>query len=399
MKLVRAGFKQFTQKFYVIFFFSFVQAQGVIADHNCTGITLIPSEWIDSAKTKLHIAYGHTSHGSQITDGMNGLVNFANNGGKGLTLPQDIFAWNNGGSDGALDLHDYAMGGDVGYYPDWVDNTKNYLDDTVNNDVNVIIWSWCGQVSGKYANGTLYSEYLEAMNQLEIDYPDVKFVYMTGHLDHWDDINNKAANDSIRNYCRHNNKILFDFADIESYNPNGQFYNFAGDDCSYYSSDGTLLGNWAEEWRASHTENTDWYSCGAAHSDPLNANQKAYAAWWLWATLSGWNESVTSAKIEDNSIYGFKLLQNYPNPFNPATTIKYSIPDLPGFSRQLSGKIPVTLKLYNILGQEMATLVNENQQNGEYAVKFDGSELSSGMYIYRLSAGGRVVSKKMLILK
>jgi hypothetical protein len=73
-------------------------------DHTCTGLSAIPSEWITAAKSTLHIAYGHTSHGSQITAGMTGLVSF-----KGK-----YYEWNNGGTGGALDLHDYAMPGDLG---------------------------------------------------------------------------------------------------------------------------------------------------------------------------------------------------------------------------------------------------------------------------------------------
>ena len=99
-------------------------AQALIVDHTCTDITRIPESAILQAKATLHIAYGHTSHGSQITTGMTGLVAFANRGGKGLALPTDVFAWKHGGSGGALDLHDYAMSGDVGYYPDWVNNTR-----------------------------------------------------------------------------------------------------------------------------------------------------------------------------------------------------------------------------------------------------------------------------------
>jgi hypothetical protein len=83
---------------------------------------------IERAKAALHIAYGHTSHGSQLTDGMSGWWDSPTAGGKGLALPANAFAWNNGGSGGALDLHDYAMGGDVGYYPDWVVCTTNYLE-------------------------------------------------------------------------------------------------------------------------------------------------------------------------------------------------------------------------------------------------------------------------------
>jgi hypothetical protein len=271
------------------------QAAGpIIIDHNHTDITRIPQSAIEQAKTNLHIAYGHTSHGSQLTDGMNGLVAFSNGGGLGLSLPTDIFSWNNGGSGGALDLHDYAMGGDVGYYPQWVENTRAYLEDPSNADVNVIIWSWCGQVDDKYSAGTLDSEYLTPMAQLEADYPHVTFVYMTGHVDHWDDANNKAANRMVRDFCTDNNKVLYDFADIESYDPEGLYFEFPHDNCDYYAGvGGAELGNWATEWQTSHTEGVDWYDCSSAHSQPLNANRKAYAAWWLWARLGGWDGPET----------------------------------------------------------------------------------------------------------
>jgi hypothetical protein len=280
--------------FCCILFFavSGLQADPLIIDHNQTDIIQIPQSAIEQAKNNLHIAYGHTSHGSQLTTGMTGLVAFANGGGLGLSLPDDIFAWNNGGTGGALDLHDYAMDGDVGYYPQWVNNTRLYLDAPVNGDVNVIIWSWCGQVGGKYSSGTLDSEYLSPMVQLEADYPHVKFVYMTGHVNIWDDADNKAANQMIRDFCIANDKILYDFADIEHYDPDGTYFEYVNDNCDYYDGPGgNLLGNWATEWQNSHIQGTDWYDCSSAHSQPLNANRKAYAAWWLWASLAGWNSS------------------------------------------------------------------------------------------------------------
>ncbi len=264
-------------------------AELIIVDHTCTDITEIPQSAIEQAKANLHIAYGHTSHGSQLTTGMTGLVAFANGGGLGLSLPDNIFAWNNGGTGSALDLHDNAMGGDVGYYPQWVNNTGAYLDNPANADVNVIIWSWCGQVDAKYSAGTLESEYLIPMVQLEADYPDVQFVYMTGHVDIWDDADNKAANQMIRDFCMNHNKILYDFADIERYDPDGSFFEYVHDNCDYYDASFNRLGNWAIEWQNSHVEGVDWYSCSSAHSEPLNANRKAYAAWWLWARIAGWN--------------------------------------------------------------------------------------------------------------
>ena len=280
----------------VVVVFSALDAQSQVAreeplivDYRCTDITQIPEWAIDQAKARLHIAYGHTSHGSQITSGMTGLVAFANAGGKGLSLPKNIFAWNRGGTGGALDLHDCAMGGDVGYYPQWVSNTRAYLDGPQNAAVNVILWSWCSQAGDKYRFDTLLTEYLDPMEQLESDYPNVIFVYMTGRVDHWYDFWTKAANQVIRDYCRANDKVLYDFADIESHDPDGVYYPFPHENCDYYASlGGAYLGNWARQWQDSHSVNVDWYVCDSAHSEPLNANQKAYAAWWLFARLGGW---------------------------------------------------------------------------------------------------------------
>jgi hypothetical protein len=286
----------------------------IIVDHTCTDITAIPQAAIEQAKSSLHIAYGHTSHGSQLITGMNGLIAFANAGGKGLSLPTDIFKWSYGGAPSQLDLHDEAMGGDVGYYPDWVNNTKSYLGSpnpttgrgTTHPQTNVIIWSWCGQISGKYSAGTLQSQYLTPMSQLEANYPGVTFVYMTGHLDHSVDAANKAANQMVRNFCIANNKVLYDFTDIESYNPDGTYFQFADDGCNYYSSASswTVLGNWATEWQNTHTVNVDWFNCSPAHSQALNGNLKGYAAWWLWSRLGGW--SGIAGDIDNDCIVNFE---------------------------------------------------------------------------------------------
>ncbi len=262
--------------------------EPIIVDHDCIDLTLIPEEWIDHTKSVLHIAYGHTSHGSQVTDGMTGLVSFT--GGCG----GPIYAWNNGGTGGALDLHDNAMGGDCGYYPDWVNNTRSYLDDPANADCNVIIWSWCGQHSD-YSEQDMIDKYLAPMTQLEIDYPGVKFVYMTGHVEYTKKQNTDARNQQIRDYCIANNKILYDFAHIESYNPDKTFYEYVDDTCNYFDQQLVYQGNWAVEWQNAHVKDVEWYDCPCAHSEALNGNQKTYAAWWLWARLAGWPGAETLA--------------------------------------------------------------------------------------------------------
>lgn len=254
---------------------------AIIIDHNCTNLSLIPEQWVNKAKTDLHIAYGHTSHGSQLTDGMTGLVSF-----KG-----ELYAWNNGGTNGALDLRDRAISGanDLGN-PNrtaWEAATRNYLDD--NPDINVIIWSWCGQVSS--ATESDINTYLNLMNGLEEDYSDVKFVYMTGHLDGTGlDGNLHIRNEQIRNYCETNGKILYDFADIETYDPDGTHFGdkIPNDNCAYDTDgNGSRDGNWAIEWQDAHPGK--WYNCGAVHTQPLNANLKAYAVWYLWAQIADWS--------------------------------------------------------------------------------------------------------------
>jgi hypothetical protein len=94
------------------------------------------------------------------------------------------------------------------------------------------------------------------------------------------------------------------------------------------------------------------------------------------------NESFISA---DN----FYLYQNYPQPFNPSTKIKYQIPK-PCF---------VSLKIFDALGTEVATLINEEKMRGTFQIEFDGSELTSGVYFYQLIAGDFLETKKMVLIK
>ena len=257
-------------------------SDALIIDHTSTDLDALPKEWIDKAKKTLHIAYGHTSHGSQITSGMTGLVSFK--GG--------LYAYNSGGTGGALDLRDQPFAGarDLGD-PDrtaWETSTRIYLNE--HPEINVVMWSWCGQADGTPDQINLY---LSLMNRLEKDYPDVHFVYMTGHLNGTGLTGNlNLRNNQIRQYCRTNGKILYDFADIETYDPDGACFGefFPNDSCDYDSDgDGIRDANWAVQWQNSHTEGIDWYSCPCAHSQPLNANLKAYAAWRLWAMLAVWN--------------------------------------------------------------------------------------------------------------
>jgi len=111
-----------------------------------------------------------------------------------------------------------------------------------------------------------------------------------------------------------------------------------------------------------------------------------------WKVL-GLSDNTTDVATENNIPTKFELNQNYPNPFNPTTTIKYSMPaDRPEFQI-------VQLKVFDILGREVKTLVNQKQKSGNYVVNFDAGDLSSGVYFYRLQSGNFIKTKKMMLLK
>jgi flagellar hook assembly protein FlgD len=107
-------------------------------------------------------------------------------------------------------------------------------------------------------------------------------------------------------------------------------------------------------------------------------------------------ERITDVKLNDNFHIDFKLSQNYPNPFNPTTVINYQIPNShPGGAEGAF----VQLKVYDILGKEVETLLNQKQNPGYYQVEFDGSNLSSGVYFYKLSSNNYTETKKMVLLR
>ena len=134
----------------------------MIIDHRHTDITKVPAYWINEAKNKFRIFYSHTSHGKQIVRGLCCLHN---------QQPYDFTACYgscNGNGNFLADNQGYDLGHNGNL--DWVAITRNELNKS-NNDRNVVIWSWCGGVSDNTKEGI--DAYLEAMNKLEEDYPNV----------------------------------------------------------------------------------------------------------------------------------------------------------------------------------------------------------------------------------
>ncbi len=122
----------------------------------------------------------------------------------------------------------------------------------------------------------------------------------------------------------------------------------------------------------------------------INANYQSNS-------IKCWTKTPTSVEQEENIPIEFSLSQNYPNPFNPTTTIKYTIANV-GSSH---ASIPITLKVFDLLGREVATLVNEYKLPGSYycELRMENGELPSGIYFYKLTAGNFSQTKKMVYLK
>ena len=122
---------------------------------------------------------------------------------------------------------------------------------------------------------------------------------------------------------------------------------------------------------------------------PYNEDDSWLHPWrWLW-TWIGDKMTVGVDEVANNVIANFNLVQNYPNPFNPSTTINYQIPTT-SF---------VTLKVYDVLGNEVETLLNEEKSAGVYKIDFNGSKLASGIYFYTLRANNFVQNRKMILIK
>ena len=119
------------------------------------------------------------------------------------------------------------------------------------------------------------------------------------------------------------------------------------------------------------------YTVNAGHKSPL-----------VWDSAS---VNITLTGVQENHSHPaeYKLYNNYPNPFNPSTTIKYSIPEASFTS----------IKIYDVVGNEVSSLVNENKPAGLYEVEFNASNLSSGIYYYVIQVGSFRETKKMILLK
>ena len=287
---------------------------AIIADHTIAYediLRSIPDEYINIARQNLHIAYQHTSHGTQVTRGMFGLPYFMAADGISFAIS------NNDPQSDKLDFRDNAM---ASYAESGVDAsdlsrnetafiqaTRNYLEDPDNSEINVVMWSWCNiaghDVAGNYIPGmqTLINEYGEGGSKIGSSNGQrensVSFIFMTGHANKDDNVGDgkpKNQAELITNYCAENNFYCLDYYGIDTHDMDGNYWEDAGDDGN--SSSG---GNYYSDWQESHSVGDGYFenrsspggsvTYGAHNSQHITANRKAYAMWYILASIAGWD--------------------------------------------------------------------------------------------------------------
>jgi hypothetical protein len=242
-------------------------SQGIIIDHNCTDLSKISDSSIAQVRKLIKLHYAHTSHGQQLIEGMKRLAD------PSLQVydPRLKYTFQYNKLPNSPDL--CIMDGQLNEsYPTpehyWrksgIALTRQVLD--TYKIINVSMFSWCRELD-QYTEADV-EEYLKSISKLEEEYPNVIFVYMTANAQakYYLGYNRYLRNEQIREYCRKNNKILYDFADLDS--------TFNGEKATF-----------TDKGRVFPVEHSRYVGNECMHTNFLSCETKAKALWWMLAKI------------------------------------------------------------------------------------------------------------------
>ncbi|HSG27444.1 MAG TPA: T9SS type A sorting domain-containing protein [Candidatus Krumholzibacterium sp.] len=338
-------------------------ADELLFDHRQTDLTLDPGLVLE-ARESTRILFIRLSHGRQITVGLERIEDED----LSVCLGFDQLCE----EPGALDIYNR----ETLPYDFWLEGGADSIRAVLaaEDRINMVMFAWCTHLNSYSLEEV--DMYLDSMASLEVDYPGVIFVYATGTAEEQGGygFNRYLCNLKIRNHCHITGRMLYDFADIESwYGGQRAMYEYNGVQVPYLHPD--LYGNDAE------------------HASFLNCEYKAMVFWHMVVS------TVDDLGVEDGEPDGKTppdpfSVSVYPNPFNPRTTISFTL---------RSGGA-VRLGIYDAAGRLVRRLIEGDRPEGtsvEYWDGLDGSggRVASGVYIYRLRSGKESLSGKLVLMR
>ncbi len=341
---------------------------AVIIDHTCANLQQVPAVWIESVQDNFPSHYAHTSHGGQLTYGLefieadSSFYDYA----RGISyLPSIAGAWcifdgQETESYISPDLYWETAGG--------MDLTRDVLDN--NPEIETSMWSWCSQLN--YYGESEVQAYLDSLSVLETEYPDVTFIYMTGNAQGTgsDGYNRWQRNEQIRDYCSVNDKVLYDFADL---------------DCWWYntSSSSWELHTYTYSTDTIPAEHPQFYGNEYGHTTAESCVQKGEALWYMMAVIAGWQGTGIA---EDETGIENCFFISAANPSYGSMNLTCSVPET----------LEISINVYSCDGRLTGRPFRGELEEGSHNLVLD--ELQPGLYLVVMTSDRFTASENLIIL-